>query len=49
LDADEDRVNACPAEFHCERVEQDPAAGEVVSEVSFGGEGGNIGAQVDLR
>lgn len=49
LDADEDRVSASPAEFHCEGIEQHPASGEVVAEVSFGGERGNIGVQVNLR
>jgi hypothetical protein len=42
-------TGACPAEFHCEGVEQDPAGGEVVAEVPFGGERGHIRAQVDLR
>jgi hypothetical protein len=46
---DKDGVSACATEFHCEGVEQDPAGGKVVAEVSFGGERRSVGAQVDLR
>ena len=49
LDADENWVSACATEFHCEGVEQDPAGGEVVAEVSFGGQRGNKAMHVNLR
>ena len=49
LGTDENWVRTCAAEFHCVGVEQDPAHGEVVAEVPFGGKRRTVGPQVDLR